>query len=78
MPGNMNRRDMIRKLDAILPKLNDYTLHWMYRALQDDRVPMTLTNKWVLVNLNVCSDHTIKQLYDLVFETTALPTSLHL
>ena len=67
MQEQMSRRDMIRKLDAILHKLSDRTLHDLYKALKDDKVPMTLTNKWVLVNLNMCTDKTIKQLYELVF-----------
>jgi len=64
----MNRLEMSKALDAILPSLNDYELHILYKTLKEDEVPMTKTNKWVLVNLNACSDDTIYKLFNLVFE----------
>lgn len=59
---------MARALEAILPSLNDYELHMLYKTLKEDEVPMTKTNKWVLVNLNMCTDDTICKLFNLVFQ----------
>jgi hypothetical protein len=64
----MNKLEMARALEAILPSLNDYELHMLYKTLKEDEVPMTKTNKWVLVNLNMCTDDTICKLFNLVFQ----------
>jgi len=59
---------MAKALEAILPSLDDSELHMLYKTLKEDKVPMTKTNKWILVNLNACSDDTICKLFNLVFE----------
>lgn len=64
----MNRIDMIRQIRIIIPKLNDRIYAAIYRHLNNCKVKMTYTQKYILVNLDLCDESVISSIYRLIFK----------